>query len=159
MNTREFRDAMGKFSTGVTVVATEMNGHVHGMTANAFMSVSLEPKLIVISVMNDANTLTRIKQTKNFTVSILSENQKEISNTFASKTKSTEGLTFNYLDGLPVIPGAIAQVACEVSAEHVEGDHTLFIGRVTEFRVQEGNPLIFSEGRYRKIEEQVTSTI
>ncbi|WP_085993268.1 flavin reductase family protein [Oceanobacillus senegalensis] len=158
MDDRLFRDAMGKFATGVTVIATEINGYVHGMTANAFMSVSLDPKLVLISVKEDSKTLEKIQTTESFTVNILAEHQVEVSKVFASKDKDTSNLTFQYLDGKPVIPEALAQVSCEVKSEYVEGDHTLFVGRVTDIRVQDGEPLIFSSGRYRNLEgENVNS--
>ncbi|WP_138416352.1 flavin reductase family protein [Aquibacillus sediminis] len=155
MDDRLFRDAMGKFSTGVTIVATEQNGTVHGMTANAFMSVSLDPKLVVISVKEGANTLKRIQQTQSYSVNILNEHQKDVADFFASKNKRTEELDYSYLDGLPVIPNAIAQISCEVVSEHVEGDHTLLVGSVTDIRTQDGEPLIFAGGRYRNLEKQV----
>jgi flavin reductase (DIM6/NTAB) family NADH-FMN oxidoreductase RutF len=130
MDDRQFRNAMGKFATGVTVVVTEVAGDVHGMTANAFMSVSLNPKLVVISIAEKAQMLEKIKQSKSFSVNILAADQQELSMIFAGQSKNQHEIVFDRLEGIPVLPGAIAQIACEVSAEHVEGDHTLFIGRV-----------------------------
>jgi flavin reductase (DIM6/NTAB) family NADH-FMN oxidoreductase RutF len=155
MDDRLFRNAMGSFATGVTVIATETQNEIHGMTANAFMSQSLDPKLVVISLKEDAQMLKRIKESGHFSVNVLSEEQKDLSMIFAGQVDSDEAVQFEYLDGKPVVPGAIAQVVCHVKSEYVEGDHTLFIGQVTDVRLEEGEPLIFSKGKYRALEKMV----
>jgi len=154
MDDRQFRTAMGKFATGVTVIATDVDGDVHGMTANAFMSVSLDPKLVVISIGEKARILEKIKQSKTFSVNILAADQQELSMIFAGQLKEHREVIFDRLDGKPVLAGAVAQIACEVSAEHVEGDHTLFIGRVTDIHLEDAEPLIFYSGRYRSLTEE-----
>ncbi|MGG1674849.1 flavin reductase family protein [Neobacillus sp. NRS-1170] len=159
MDDRQFRQAMGKFATGVTVIATELEGEIHGMTANAFMSVSLDPKLIVISIGEKAKILNKIKESKIFTVNILAADQQEHSMIFAGQLKEHREVAFERLDGKPVIPGSVAQVACEVSAEHVEGDHTLFIGKVTDIHLSDAEPLIFYSGKYRSLEKLETVII
>jgi flavin reductase (DIM6/NTAB) family NADH-FMN oxidoreductase RutF len=154
MDDRQFRNAMGKFATGVTVIITEVDGEPHGMTANAFMSVSLNPKLVVVSIGENAKILNKIKQSQKFTVNILTANQQEISMIFAGQIKENREVVFDRLDGQPVVPGAIVQISCEVSAEHVEGDHTLFIGKVTDLHLDDDSePLIFYSGRYRSLTE------
>ncbi|WP_413301206.1 flavin reductase family protein [Bacillus sp. 1P10SD] len=153
MDDRQFRNAMGKFATGVTVVATEVDGEVHGMTANAFMSVSLNPKLVVISVAEKARILEKIKKSKMFTVNILAADQQELSMIFAGQIKEHREVGFDYLDGKPVLAGAVAQIACEVSAEHIEGDHTLLIGKVIAIHIGDAEPLIYFSGRYRTLAE------
>ena len=159
MDDRQFRTAMGKFATGVTVIATEVEGEgIHGMTANAFMSVSLDPKLVVISIGEKAKILKKIKESQTFTVNILAANQQEVSMIFAGQVKDREA-EFERLDGKPVIPGAVAQIACEVSAEHVEGDHTLFIGKVTDIHLEDTEPLIFYSGRYRSLSQEEPVTL
>ncbi|HWK22305.1 MAG TPA: flavin reductase family protein [Ureibacillus sp.] len=149
-----FREAMGKFATGVTVILTETNGEPHGMTANAFMSVSLDPKLVVISIKENARMLSKIQDSKQFTVNILADNQTQISKIFSGQLKDQQ-VQFDRLANLPIIQGALAQVACEVSAEHIEGDHTLFVGKVLDIKTSEGNPLLFFAGKYRSIEELI----
>lgn len=155
MDDRLFRNAMGKFATGVTVVATEVDGKAHGMTANAFMSVSLNPKLVVVSIAEKASMLEKIKKSNTFSVNILSAEQQELSMIFAGQLKEHREVAFDQLGGVPVIAGALAQVACEVTAAHVEGDHTLFIGRVIEISIEESNaePLIYFSGKYRSLAE------
>ncbi|MEH7110978.1 flavin reductase family protein [Neobacillus niacini] len=154
MDDRQFRTAMGKFATGVTVIATDVDGEVHGMTANAFMSVSLDPKLVVISIGEKARILEKIKQSQTFSVNILAANQQELSMIFAGQLKEHRDVEFDRLDGKPVLNGAVAQIACEVAAEHLEGDHTLFIGRVTDIQLEDAEPLIFYSGKYRALTEE-----
>jgi flavin reductase (DIM6/NTAB) family NADH-FMN oxidoreductase RutF len=159
MDDRQFRSAMGKFATGVTVIATEVEGDVHGMTANAFMSVSLDPKLVVISIGEKAKILNKIRESKIFTVNILAADQQELSMIFAGQLKEHKEVVFDRLDGKPVLAGAVAQIACEVSAVHVEGDHTLFIGKVTDIHLEDAEPLIFYSGKYRSLVEEKAVTI
>ncbi|HWK22155.1 MAG TPA: flavin reductase family protein [Ureibacillus sp.] len=154
MDDRKFRDAMGKFATGVTVLLTDNDGSPHGMTANGFMSVSLDPKLVVISIGHKARFLEKVKQSKKFSVNILSEEQEHYSRHFAGQPG--DEVEFDRLEGLPVLKGAIAQVACEVVSEYVEGDHTLFIGKVLGLHVEDKNPLLFFGGKYRQLAELVT---
>jgi flavin reductase (DIM6/NTAB) family NADH-FMN oxidoreductase RutF len=96
-----------------------------------------------------------MKKSKQFSVNILSAEQKELSMIFAGQLKENREVSFDQLGGVPVLPGAIAQVVCEVSAAHVEGDHTLFIGKVKEIQVNEhrGEPLIYYSGQYRSLAE------
>lgn len=158
MNDRLFRYAMGSFATGVNVIVTETNEGTHGMTANAFMSQSLVPKLIIISLKEDAHMLKKIKESGQFSINTLSEDQQDLSMIFAGQVKSEKEITFDYLDRKPVIPGALAQLACNVKSEYVEGDHTIFIGQVTDIHLENGEPLIFSKGKYRKLEKAATTT-
>lgn len=151
MDDRTFRSAMGNFGTGVTVITTEIDGQVHGMTANAFMSVSLDPKLVVISIGEKAQMLDKIKNSKKFAVNILAANQQELSMIFSGQIKEKRDVSFQNLGGLPVLEGAVAQVACKVVNEHVEGDHTLFIGKVIDIHLEEEDPLIFFNGQYRSL--------
>lgn len=153
MDDRKFRDAMGKFATGVTVLTTKVDDEVFGMTANAFMSVSLDPKLIVVSIGHKARFLEKVKTSKKFAVNILAEHQEDLSRTFAGQLKDAVKIDFQELAGVPVIPDVLAQVSCEVAAEHVEGDHTLFIGKVLDIQMNEGEPLIFFKGKYRELEK------
>lgn len=154
MDDRLFRDSMGKFATGVTVLLTENEGETHGMTANGFMSVSLDPKLVLISIGHKAKFLEKVSQSKKYTVNILAEDQEHYSRHFAGKPG--EAVEFETLAELPVLKGAIAQIACEVVSEHVEGDHTLFIGKVVDLRLEDKNPLLFFSGKYRQLTEVET---
>lgn len=149
MDDRIFKTAMSKFATGVTVITTEVNGEVHGMTANAFMSISLDPKLIVVSVANKAKMKQLIDESGTFSVSLLSNNQQEMSNYFAGQIKENFDISFKTFDGMSVIDGALANITCDVHNTHLEGDHTLYIGKVRDILMQEeGMPLTYFSGRY-----------
>ena len=146
-----FRNAMGKFATGVTVLTTLKDGEPHGMTANAFMSVSLDPKLVVISIGHKARFLEKVTTAQKFGVSILAEDQEEYSRVFAGQMEGSP--EFVNLAGIPVLHGAVARIACEVVSTHIEGDHTLFIGKVLDIQLEDKNPLLFFGGKYRKLAE------
>jgi flavin reductase (DIM6/NTAB) family NADH-FMN oxidoreductase RutF len=145
-----FRNAMGKFPTGVTVITTEVDGEPFGMTVNAFMSVSLNPKLVVISVGNQARMLKRIQQSKRYAINILSESQQELSAVFAGQ-KNVNSVEFSTVDGLPVLKDSIATITCKVVEEFVAGDHTLFFGEVMDIITREGEPLIYFQGKYYEL--------
>lgn len=102
--------------------------------SNAFMSVSLNPKLVVISIGNKAKMLERIKQSKTYAVIFLAESQQEVSMQFAGQMKEEREFEFDHLNGLPVIKNALGNLTCNVVAEYEAGDHTLFVGKVTELR-------------------------
>lgn len=149
MDDRLFRDAMGKFATGVTVLLTENEGEVHGMTANGFMSVSLDPKLVVISIGHKAKFLEKVSQSGKYTVNILAEDQEHYSRHFAGRPDGE--VQFGELSSLPVLNDVVAQIACEVVSQHVEGDHTLFIGKVIDLQLTDKDPLLFYSGKYQKL--------
>ncbi|MCD2137556.1 flavin reductase family protein [Salinicoccus halitifaciens] len=159
MDDRQFRNAMGKFATGVNVIATEVGGEVYGMTANAFMSVSLDPKLIVISIGDKAKMLERIRQSGRFSVNVLSCEQQDESMRFAGQKQFEDKFEFDRLGETPVVKDALCQLSCEVYNEHVEGDHVLFVGKVEKLALEDGDPLIFNCGKYRRLEapEEVLS--
>jgi flavin reductase (DIM6/NTAB) family NADH-FMN oxidoreductase RutF len=146
-----FRKAMAKFATGVTVITTEVDGEIYGMTANAFMSVSLNPKLILISVGEKAHMNQFIKQSGAFAVNILSDSQKEMSMHFAGQLKEKKKIDFQWYDGMPVLKNSLVHISCIVDSTCEAGDHTLFIGKVNDLQVAEGQPLTFFDGKYTNI--------
>lgn len=148
MDDRTFRNAMGRFATGVTVVTTQVGDEAHGMTANAFMSVSLDPKLVTISIDHNARMYERIKESQQFAVSILTDEQKDVSMHFAGQKEDPSVVEFDYISGIPVIRDALASVVCDVAESFEVGDHTLFIGQVLEIKLTDGNPLAFFGGKY-----------
>ncbi|RSL34894.1 flavin reductase [Salibacterium salarium] len=150
MDDRLFKTAMSKFTTGVTIVTTEVDGEVHGMTANAFMSVSLDPKLVLISVAKHANSHDMIEQSGTFAVSVLTENQTELSQYFANQLKEEIDVPFERFEEQPIIEDALVNIACRVYDSHEAGDHTLFIGKVDNLKVQDEEPLLYFEGNYRQ---------
>lgn len=155
----EFRAALSHFATGVTVVTAERpDGRVHGMTANSFTSVSLDPLLILICVDRNANLLPLVEERKRFGVSVLRSNQKEMSRYFAQTEESAEveaqlGIRYRKTrGGVPLLEGALAHFACKVIASHVAGDHTIFIAEVESAEVFGGDPLLYHRGEYRTLD-------
>jgi flavin reductase (DIM6/NTAB) family NADH-FMN oxidoreductase RutF len=158
MDDRLFRNAMGKFATGVTVISTEHNGDIHGMTANAFMSISLNPKLVLISIGEKAKMLEKIQQSKKYAVNILSHDQQVLSMNFAGQLEKPVDVQFEQLGGLPVIKDALAQISCQVVNEVQAGDHVLFIGKVTDINMTEQDPLLFFSGKYHQLAQSEQAT-
>ena len=149
LDERTFRNAMGKFTTGVTVITTVVGEEVHGMTANAFMSVSINPKLITVSIDEKAHMHEKIRKASKFAVSVLKEDQIDTSMHFAGQ-KETKGIEFSWFKGIPVIKNSLANIVCEVYDSIKAGDHTLYIGKVIDLSMEEGDPLVFYEGKYGK---------
>jgi flavin reductase (DIM6/NTAB) family NADH-FMN oxidoreductase RutF len=147
---QEFRRASGRFATGVTVVTAASGEEVHGMTANSFVSVSLDPLLVLVSVANSARMRERLESAGAFGVSILRSDQKAQSDVFAG-APSDEVVTFTKLGGMPVISGGLAAMACRLHETYRCGDHTLCIGEVCELSYQDGQPLLFYNGAYASI--------
>ena len=150
---RQFRDAMGQFATGVVVISTELNGEAHAMTANAFMSGSLEPPLVLVSVACSARACERIRSAGVFGISMLTLAQQVVSNHFAGKPSPDHRPAFERLDGLPVVAGAAVQLAADLRHDYPCGDHTLFVGQVRALRnsAERVSPLLFHGGRYVRI--------
>lgn len=152
MDDRLFRDAMGKFATGITIVTLEDDNEVYGITVNAFMSISLNPKLIAISIDEDASIYDRIQNVKGFGISILKEEQKEIAMIFAKQIKKDREIDYFINDGVPVIRNSLATIVCQVRNKVKAGDHMIIIAEVTELTVEEGEPILYSGGNYRTVE-------
>jgi flavin reductase (DIM6/NTAB) family NADH-FMN oxidoreductase RutF len=146
---RQLRDACGQFGTGVTVITTHCDGHDHGMTANAFMSISLDPPLIAISIAKKARMLANIQKAGRFAVSVLAEGMEDLAWHFAGKPKPDLCDFFERREGLPVIADAAATFVTELADEILAGDHTIFLGRVHQMSHDLGKkPLLFFRGRF-----------
>lgn len=146
---RQLRDACGAFGTGVTIITTHADGHDHGMTANAFMSISLDPPLVAISIREQAKMLPRIQQTGRFAVSILAHRMEGIAWHFAGKPMPDAVDFFERREGIPVIKGAVATFVTHVVNQVLAGDHTVFIGKVSSMTHDPaGQPLLFHRGRF-----------
>jgi len=152
----ELRRVMGHFATGVTIITTvSASGQLHGLTANAFTSVSLEPPLLLISVDKKAESYPSFEQSKVFTVNILSDSQEALSRKFAvTGTDKFTGVAFRAGgNGAPIILGALAHIECRLYATYDGGDHTLYLGEILEAETREGKPLLFYRGGYRAISD------
>jgi flavin reductase (DIM6/NTAB) family NADH-FMN oxidoreductase RutF len=154
MNERNFRNAMGKFATGITVVSMKFDSEIVAMTVNAFMSVSLSPKLIAISINQKASMHKRLVSGKSFGISILSQKQENLSKYFAKQLEEIEEIEFISLNETPVLKGATAILACKTVDTIRAGDHTIFTAEVTDFALSDEEPIIFYNGEYRELVEE-----
>lgn len=148
---REFRNTLGRFASGVTVITTEKDGQIHGMTANAFTSVSLDPPLVLVAIDNRTTMHKLLSQSKRYGVSILAQHQEALSNHFARRP--VEGLKISFVEkhGIPLIEGAIAHLVARVVDMHPAGDHTLYIGQVEHLEWTDEKPLLFFAGQYHQL--------
>lgn len=145
---RLFRRVMGRFATGVTVITAEAEGGVRGMTANAFMSGSLSPPLCIISVAKKARLHAALERAGHFGVSMLAQGQEAISRHFAGQGIDQPELSFEHMDGIPVLANVSAAIAATVDARHDCGDHSLFIGHIVGLRDDGRAPLVYHGGKY-----------
>ena len=153
MDAKHFRNVAGKFATGITIITVKTDDQVHGMTVNGFMSVSLEPPLIMVSIGNQQKMLDHLIQSGRFGVSILKEDQENISSHFAGKPDEKLKVDFLDINDTPILQNHLAYFVAKVVNTHKEGDHTLFVGEVEECtaaETQEG-PLLFFGGGYRRL--------
>jgi len=148
----EFRKTLGRFCTGVTVLTAHDGPEVHGMTANAFMSVSLDPPLVVVSIDRNAHMHSLMGKGTKYGVSVLSHEQQPLSDYFAKRwTGEPPGFEIEYVVGTPLIKGAVAHLAAEVIDDYWGGDHTLFLGIVGYTRWEDTRPLLFFGGKYLQL--------
>jgi len=143
-----FRRVMSSFTTGITVISTEVRGEVRGMTANAFMSGSLEPPLCIISVARRARTHGMLVEAGHFGVSILAQGQEKLCLHFAGRPFADLKPAFDYIGRTPVLPGSSATIAADIVARHECGDHSIFVGRILHLRAGSAPPLVLHGGRY-----------
>ncbi len=157
----EFRRALGHFATGVTVITVERTpGDVHGMTANSFASVSLDPPLVSVCVDHRARLLPLLKEKQRFGVNVLKQDQQALSEFFASIeqneiVRKRLAISFEWTkEKIPLLENALCQLSCKLSGLHVAGDHTIVIAEVESAKLSEGEPLLFYRGQYHCISEK-----
>jgi len=148
---------MAAFATGVTLLTVDDAGEVHGMTANAFTSVSLEPLLVLVCVDHKAHTHAHLRTRKRFGINVLSEDQMAISEHYAdpdrlpAKAEQTGARFDRTAHGTPVLHGALAYLECRLQDARDAGDHTIFIAEVEDVVVRAGKPLLFFGSEYHAI--------
>lgn len=157
---KEFRETLGAFATGVTVITTQGDGEPYGMTANAFSSVSLDPPLVLVCVISGTQGCESIAANGAFAVNVLTADQEPLSRYFASRDRPRGREGFRDVPhtraatGSPILDGVAAFLDCRLHAAHVAGDHTIFIGEVLAIgRGDNAAPLLFHGGKYRTIAE------
>ncbi|MBF0817166.1 flavin reductase [Microbacterium paludicola] len=158
IDARRFRDVLGHYASGITIVTGHDGDEPIGFTCQSFYSVSVDPPLVSFSVMKTSTTYPRIAPTGRFAVNVLSRDQTDVSAQFARKgTDKWAGIDWSpAASGNPVIAETLMWVDCELWAEHDAGDHLIVIGKVTELspeRWHDGEPLLFFKGRYRHLRE------
>jgi|GEM_PF-341109 len=152
--TRAFRDTVGSFATGVTVVTTHCHGAPQGMTLNSFTSVSLDPLLVLVSLAHGTRTLDGVQASKKMAVNVLHRNQQEIALAFAKRNGEfpTEHAVLDP-HGFYSVRHSLAIMRCEVFDIVTAGDHELVIGEVVHFESSPGEPLIFHRGAFGGLDE------
>jgi flavin reductase (DIM6/NTAB) family NADH-FMN oxidoreductase RutF len=155
VTSQRFREVMGNFATGITVVTTRgRDGQVYGLTVNSFTSVSLEPLLVLVCFDNRLSSLQHFKDSGKFGVSVLSANQEDVSRTFAKKDSDRPASL--YVDGpsgQPLIKGSLAFLECETVDVFPGGDHQIFVGKVVGGEVQDDKTgaLVYFRGKYQRV--------
>lgn len=150
----EFRKAMSRFASSVTVVTAESEeGQPKGLTVSAFCSLSLDPPLVLVCIEKNASLHQFLKEGSYFAINILSEDQELVSRRFASRDANRfDGVGYKKgATGAPLLDDVIAHVECLVTASHPAGDHTIFVGQVEAAETVEGKPLAYFRGGYSRL--------
>lgn len=155
VNADQFRDVMGRFASGITVVTTASGGRCHGFTANSFSSVSLDPPLVLVCLAHDAACHDSFVGGNCFAVNILAAGQTELSVRFSTETRDRfDGLDWeSWVTGAPILGAVLAAIDCRLHAIHDGGDHSILVGRVERLApvAPESAPLLYYRGAYRSL--------
>lgn len=158
----EFRNIIGHFATGVTVVTAAAGEELQGMTANAIASLSLDPVMILVCIDKGTHTHRVLDRTGSFAVNILGEHQEDVSRVFARSAApeigTLRGQRFSIgVTGAPLLEGCLAFLECRIAAVHDGGDHSIFLGEVVnEGAADSGRPLLFYRGRYHALGDETS---
>ena len=150
----EFRAALSRFPSGVTIVTTkDASGKLHGITVSAFASVSLEPPMVMVCVDKRAGSHSAFEESGAFIVHILAEEHETHSNRFASKIPDKfDDVTYrNGIADIPALENALVILECRLAHAHEGGDHTIFVGEIECADIKDGKPLVYWHGDYRKL--------
>jgi 3-hydroxy-9,10-secoandrosta-1,3,5(10)-triene-9,17-dione monooxygenase reductase component len=152
IDSAEFRQVLGHFATGVTVITAAADGGPVGLAVNSFTSVSLDPPLVAFCAANSSSTWPSIQAAGHFCVNIVAEDQQEVCRLFATKGAdrfTSIGWRTATHSGAPILEDVLAWIDCAIDAEHQAGDHIIVVGRVNEIGVErDGTPLVFYKGGY-----------
>lgn len=157
VDAKTFKDALSRFPSGVTVVTLKDGEEVHGITVSAFISVSLEPPLILVSIDKRSKLHDTFGRLGRFAVSILRNDQSAVSNYYAGWRQPGQTVDLAHTpNGHPVVAGAIAWIECALEESIESGDHTLFIGLVENASTHDGEPLLYFRGKYGEFHRTAT---
>jgi len=151
----KYRQVLGHFATGVTVVTAHAGGEPVGLAVNSFTSVSLAPPLIAACISTRSSTWPRVREVGAFCVNVLSADQEAVCRTFAARgPKRFAGIGYRPApSGAPILTGVLAWIDCSIEAEHLAGDHVIVVGRVHDLGVaREHSPLVFYRGGFGRFE-------
>lgn len=150
IDSRAFRTCLGQFATGVTVMATQLEGRQTGVTVGSFSSLSLDPPLVIWSIARTSRSSGTFRQAAHFTINVLAEDQINVAQHFSgpSVNKFSDIEWFKAHNECPVLPGIVALFECEREAIYEGGDHWIIVGKVTRFIRYSGRPLLFVQSRY-----------
>jgi flavin reductase (DIM6/NTAB) family NADH-FMN oxidoreductase RutF len=151
ISAREFRNTLGRFASGVTVITTCHGDHTHGMTANAFLSVSLDPPLVLVSLDNRSRMHRLLSASLRYGVSVLAQDQEALSNHFAGRVVEGLNVPLVTVHDMPMLDGAVAHIIAGVVDVHPAGDHTLYIGQIEHLDWRDDKPLLFYAGKYGRL--------
>jgi flavin reductase (DIM6/NTAB) family NADH-FMN oxidoreductase RutF len=155
---RLFRDGLGRFASGVTVVTAPTPEGGIGMTANSFSSVSLEPPLVLWCPAKSSSRYAFFARAQHFAIHVLRADQEDIARAFARSGTAFDGLTMERgASGVPLFADCLARFECETHQLHDAGDHAIMVGRVTSVAFRDGTPLIFSQGRFGQFDKRAQS--
>jgi len=146
---REFRDALGCFATGVTIVTCAAEDGPLAIAANSFSSLSLDPALVLWSPAKTSRRFPPFNAAKHYAIHVLTANQATLCQTFARDGTAFDDVAWTPgPTGVPLIEGCLARFECTRHAIHDGGDHVIIVGEVTQAEINEGTPLVFSKGSY-----------
>ena len=146
---RAFRDALGRFATGVTIVTCSGPDGPMGITANSFASLSLDPPLVLWSPAKSSRRYDAFVNATEFAIHIASFDQLDLCRDFAKSAGGSSETDWKHAaTGCPYLMGGVARFMCQRHATFDGGDHTIIVGKVIDFRATDGSPLIFSNGKY-----------
>lgn len=153
-----FRALMRRIASSVAVITTAHDGHLHGMTATAVASVSADPARLLIVVNRSTRSHPLISASRNFTVNMLAETQRELGTRFASKGDDQfEGVDYEIAgNGSPILKGAAAHLECRLVSETDMGTHTIFVGEIVGGALSTANPLLYHDGSYKRLTPRVS---
>lgn len=151
---RHFRDALGRFPTGVTVVTAMTDSGPIGMTANSFSSVSMDPPLVLWCPAKSSSRYAHFLRARHFAIHVMAAENEALAMGFAKSGSAFDALDMQYnMRGVPVLNDCLARFECETHQIHDAGDHSIVLGRVETAAFREGEALIFSQGRFRQFDK------
>jgi flavin reductase (DIM6/NTAB) family NADH-FMN oxidoreductase RutF len=154
LDTKQLRRCFGHFATGITVVTCRTEDAAHGVTVNAFTSVSLDPPLVLVSIDRRA-AACRLLEGNSFTVNLLEADQNDLAWHFAGQPKHELNITWEEGELAPRLGGCVAWIECGPWRSYDGGDHVLYVGEVKNFESSGGEPLLFYGGKFRHIGEAI----